>query len=74
MLKSIYIHNYAIITDLSVDFGEGFSVMTGETGAYGGFRKGTKMKLPQKWLNLFAGPENEKYGTRYCTAPFRVSR
>ena len=33
MLKSIYIHNYAIITDLSVDFGEGFSVMTGETGA-----------------------------------------
>lgn len=49
------------------------AIMTGETGAYGGFRTGTKMKLPQKWLNLFAGPENEKYGTNYLTAPFKVS-
>jgi 3'-phosphoadenosine 5'-phosphosulfate sulfotransferase (PAPS reductase)/FAD synthetase len=31
------------------------------------------MRLPQKWLELFAGPENEKYGTNYKTAPFRVS-
>jgi hypothetical protein len=49
------------------------AIMTGETGAYGGWRQGTKMKLPKKWLELFAGPENEKYGTNYQTAPFRVS-
>jgi hypothetical protein len=49
------------------------AIMTGDTGAYGGWRKGTRMRLPQKWLNLFAGPENEKYGTDYKTAPFRVS-
>lgn len=49
------------------------AIMTGETGAYGGWRKGTKMKLPQKWLELFGGPENEKYGTNYKTAPFKVS-
>lgn len=49
------------------------AIMTGETGAYGGYRTGTRMKLPQKWLELFAGPENEKYGTHYQTAPFRVS-
>ncbi|NSW92756.1 MAG: hypothetical protein HPY74_19295 [Firmicutes bacterium] len=49
------------------------AIMTGETGKQGGFRKGTRMKLPQKWLNLFGGPENEKYGTNYQTAPFKVS-
>lgn len=49
------------------------AIMTGETGAYGGWRKGTRMRLPQKWLNLFGGPENEKYGTDYMTAPFKVS-
>ena len=31
------------------------AIITGETGVYGGNRKGTRMKLPQKWLNLFAG-------------------
>ena len=49
------------------------AIMTGDTGEYGGWRKGTRMKLPQKWLELFAGPENEKYGTNYMTAPFKVS-
>lgn len=49
------------------------AIMTGETGAYGGWRKGTRMRLPQKWLNLFAGSENEKYGTDYKIAPFKVS-
>ena len=49
------------------------AIMTGDTGEYGGWRKGTRMRLPQKWLNLFAGPENEKYGTNYQTAPFKVS-
>jgi len=49
------------------------AIMTGATGAYGGWRTETRMRLPQKWLNLFGGPENEKYGTHYLTAPFRVS-
>lgn len=52
------------------------AIMTGETGVYGGFKTkatGSRMRLPQKWLNLFGGPENQKYGTDYQTAPFRVS-
>jgi len=49
------------------------AIMTGETGKQGGFRSGTRMKLPQKWLNLFAGKENDKYGTKYKQAPFKVS-
>lgn len=49
------------------------AIMTGDTGAYGGWKKGSRMRLPQKWLNLFGGPENEKYGTNYKTAPFKVS-
>ena len=47
--------------------------MTGETGEYGGHRTGTRMKLAQKWLELFGGPENEREGTDYKTAPFLVS-
>lgn len=31
------------------------------------------MQLPHKWLELFGGPENERYGTTYQTAPFKVS-
>lgn len=49
------------------------AIMTGETGKQGGYRKGTRMQLPKKWLELFGGPENEKYGTNYKTAPFKVS-
>jgi hypothetical protein len=52
------------------------AIMTGETGELGGFKNrttGSRMRLPQKWLNLFGGPENEKYGTHYGTAPFKVS-
>lgn len=52
------------------------AIMTGETGKLGGYRTietGSRMRLPQKWLNLFGGPENEKYGTNYQTAPFKVS-
>jgi len=33
MLKSLFIQNYALISQLEVDFTEGFSVLTGETGA-----------------------------------------
>ena len=34
MLRSLYIQNYALIEKLDIDFGSGFSVITGETGAY----------------------------------------
>lgn len=33
MLTHLHISNYALITHLDIDFGAGFSVMTGETGA-----------------------------------------
>ena len=49
------------------------AIMTGETGAYGGWQKNSRMKLAQCWLELFGGPENEKYGTSYKTAPFKIS-
>ena len=49
------------------------AIMTGECGKQGGYRTGTRMQLPHKWLELFGGPENERYGTTYQTAPFKVS-
>lgn len=49
------------------------AIITGETGAYGGYRKGTRMKLAQKWLELFAGYENENENVNYKIAPFKVS-
>lgn len=49
------------------------AIITGETGAYGGFRKNTRMKMSQKWLNLFGGYENEKEGTNYQIPNFKVS-
>ena len=33
MLKSLFIHNYALIDSLQIDFDRGFTVITGETGA-----------------------------------------
>ncbi len=33
MLRSLYIQNYALIEKLDITFGDGFSVVTGETGA-----------------------------------------
>lgn len=33
MLKSLYISNYALIDELSVELGEGLTVLTGETGS-----------------------------------------
>jgi DNA repair protein RecN len=33
MLRSLYIQNYALIEELDISFNEGFSVITGETGA-----------------------------------------
>ena len=47
------------------------AIITGECGEQGHFAKNSRMKLPQKWLELFAGNENE--GTGYRIAPFKVS-
>jgi DNA repair protein RecN (Recombination protein N) len=33
MLQSLYLNNFAIIDELTVDFNDGFTVITGETGA-----------------------------------------
>lgn len=49
------------------------AIITGETGEYGGNRKGTRMKLPQRWLELFGGYENENECVNYQIAPFKVS-
>lgn len=49
------------------------AIITGETGAYGGFRKGTRMKLSQKWLEKFGGYENESEGVNYQKPDFFVS-
>lgn len=49
------------------------AIITGECGAQGHFAKNSRMKLPQKWLELFAGYENENEGTNYEIAPFKVS-
>ena len=49
------------------------AIITGETGEYGGYQKHSKMKLPQKWLDLFGGYENENEGVNYMVPPFKVS-
>ena len=33
MLRSIHIENFAVIRECDIDFPQGFSVITGETGA-----------------------------------------
>lgn len=49
------------------------AIITGECGSQGHFAKNSRMKMPQKWLNLFAGYENENEGVNYQIAPFKVS-
>lgn len=49
------------------------AIITGECGEQGHFAKNSRMKLPQKWLELFAGYENENEGVNYGIAPFKVS-
>lgn len=49
------------------------AIITGECGEQGHFARNSRMKLPQKWLNLFAGYENENEGVNYKIAPFMVS-
>lgn len=49
------------------------AIVTGETGAYGGYQKNSRMKMSQKWLNKFGGYANEEEGTDYDTPNFKVS-
>lgn len=49
------------------------AIITGETGEYGGWQKHSRMKMSQKWLELFGGYENEREGTSYGKPDFKVS-
>lgn len=49
------------------------AIVTGETGAYGGYQKNSRMKMPQKWLEKFGGYANEEEGTDYHIPDFKVS-
>ena len=49
------------------------AIITGETGEYGGNRTGTRMKLADKWLELFGGYENDNEGVNYKIPDFKVS-
>lgn len=49
------------------------AIITGETGEYGGWRKDTRMKMSQRWLELFGGADSEGAALGYKAAPFRVS-
>lgn len=49
------------------------AIITGECGSQGHYAKNSRMKMPQKWLELFAGYENENENVSYKIAPFLVS-
>lgn len=50
------------------------ALMTGDMGAQGKFKHSEKIKLPDKWLSLFAGLYNSHRPDMACqTAPFKVS-
>lgn len=49
------------------------AIITGECGAQGHYATNSRMKMPKKWLELFAGYENENEGVDYQIAPFLVS-
>ncbi len=49
------------------------AIITGEMGAYGGNRTGTRMQLSKRWLNLFGGADVEGAAHGYAASPFKVS-
>lgn len=49
------------------------AIITGETGAYGGNQKHSRMRLSQKWLDKFGGADAEGAALGYRAAPFKVS-
>lgn len=49
------------------------AIITGECGEQGHFAKNSRMKLPQRWLRLFGGYENDNEGVNYQKPDFLVS-
>lgn len=49
------------------------AIITGETGEYGGWQKDSRMRLSQRWLDLFGGADAEGAALGYKKAPFAVS-
>lgn len=49
------------------------AIISGETGAAGGWSTGSRMQLPRQWLKLFGGYENENEGTQLGKPDFKVS-
>ena len=49
------------------------AIITGETGEYGGWQKESRMRLSQRWLDLFGGADAEGAALGYKAAPFAVS-
>lgn len=49
------------------------AIITGETGAYGGFQKNSRMKLSQIWLDKFGGWDEEGAALGYGHPDFSVS-
>lgn len=45
------------------------AIITGETGEYGGFAKGSRMQLSQKWLDRFGGLDAEGAALGYGKPP-----
>ena len=50
------------------------AIMTGDMGKQGNFQHSEKLKLPEKWIELFGGLYNDHRPDILCkTAPFKVS-
>lgn len=49
------------------------AIISGETGAQGGYRSGTRMQLKSRWLKLFGGADPEGKELGYDEADFLVS-
>lgn len=64
MLQSLHIHNFALIEDLQLSFGEGITIFTGETGA------GKSILLDA--IGMLAGKRASASFVRQGTDAFRV--
>lgn len=49
------------------------AIITGETGAYGGYQIESRMQLSDRWLEKFGGADPEGAAKGYHAAPFQVS-
>lgn len=49
------------------------AILTGETGAYGGYQTESRMRLSERWLQKFGGADPEGAAKGYQKAPFPVS-